>query len=201
MRTTVLLVIMATLIVAWAGGRDAKADGIITMDPSLPPVVVGAAGEAAYLTAADVHAMYSGPALDVVLSMAQHKGFTNIVRENVGPDEIETFQSTLTGLASVNGSPTVPFSLSGQVMIESFGKTGMVTGTFQTEMLSMNLTGTVLGTAVEIRESPTLASTGMTTITPIPNTSFFQIHSFFDVFTELSVDGGQTWIPSTGGRM
>jgi hypothetical protein len=26
----------------------------------------------------------------------------------------------------------------------------------------------------------------------------FHIDSFFDVFTELSVDGGATWIPSSG---
>ncbi len=187
--------ITATLIVAWASGQDAKADGIITADPSLPPVgAIG--GEAAYLTPADVHAMYSGPGLDVVLSMVQHRGFTNIKRDTVGQDEIETFQSTLSGLASVNGTSNAPFSLSGQVMVESFGKAGMVTGTFDTEMLSMNLTGTVLGMPVEIRVSPTLASTGQTSITDIGG-GLYQIHSFFDVFTELSIDGGQTWIPST----
>ncbi len=179
---TMLCGITATLIVAWASGQDAKADGIITADPSLPPVgTIG--GEAAYLTPADVHAMYSGPGLDVVLSMVQHRGFTNIKRDTVGQDEIETFQSTLSGLASVNGTSNAPFSLSGQVMVESFGKAGMVTGTFDTEMLSMNLTGTVLGMPVEIRVSPTLASTGQTSITDIGG-GLYQIHSFFDVFTE-----------------
>lgn len=46
-----------------------------------------------------------------------------------------------------------------------------------------------------IRESPTLASTGQTTVTPIGG-GLFQIDSFFDVFTELSLDGGATWLPS-----
>jgi hypothetical protein len=45
-----------------------------------------------------------------------------------------------------------------------------------------------------IRESPTLASTGETTITDI-GSGMYRIDSFFDVFTELSIDGGQTWIP------
>jgi hypothetical protein len=51
-----------------------------------------------------------------------------------------------------------------------------------------------------IRESPTLASLGTTTVTSIPaSRALFQIDSFFDIFTELSVDGGQTWNPVTNG--
>ena len=46
-----------------------------------------------------------------------------------------------------------------------------------------------------IRESPTLASVGQTTITDIGG-GMYRIDSFFDVFTELSVDGGNSWIPS-----
>jgi hypothetical protein len=82
-------------------------------------------------------------------------------------------------------------------------------------MLSMNLTGVVstpLGSmTVMIRESPTRASTGRTSVTEgsteptsaeDPPTGggmpLYQIDSFFDVFTELSFDGGQTWIPSDG---
>ena len=42
-----------------------------------------------------------------------------------------------------------------------------------------------------IRESPTLASTGITTYQYIGGP--YHIDSFFDVFTELSIDGGQTW--------
>ena len=48
-----------------------------------------------------------------------------------------------------------------------------------------------------IRESPTLQSTGQTKVTDNGNGTF-HVDSFFDVFTELSTDGGQTWIPSQG---
>jgi hypothetical protein len=48
-----------------------------------------------------------------------------------------------------------------------------------------------------IRESPTLASTGKTT--ERPGAGGFYIDSFFDIFTELSLDGGQTWMPSDSG--
>lgn len=60
------------------------------------------------------------------------------------------------------------------------------TGTFDTEMLAMDLTGA----GFMVRESPTKASTGK--VTPIPGGGF---DSFFDVFVELSFDGGQSWVP------
>ena len=60
-------------------------------------------------------------------------------------------------------------------------------------MLSMNLTGPP---GVMIRESPTRQSTGKTSIIDIPG-PMWHIDSFFDVFTELSVDGGLTWMPNT----
>jgi hypothetical protein len=66
--------------------------------------------------------------------------------------------------------------------------------TYQTEMLQMDLTGGGLPGGILVRESPTLPSTGQTSITNLGGGQF-QISSFFDVFTELSVDGGQTWSP------
>ena len=65
-------------------------------------------------------------------------------------------------------------------------------------MLQLNLSGGSLPAGTMIRESPTLQSTGQTTITNIGG-GLFKIDSFFDVFTELSIDGGATWMPSTTG--
>ena len=48
-----------------------------------------------------------------------------------------------------------------------------------------------------ILESPTLWSFGQTTITDIGGGQY-HIDSFFDIFTELSLDGGSTWLPSAG---
>ena len=75
------------------------------------------------------------------------------------------------------------------------GKVGNTTGTFDTEMLSLDLVGLIQGVPVRVRESPTLASTGQTTITDIGG-GLFRIDSFFDVFTELSIDDGQTFTRS-----
>ena len=93
------------------------------------------------------------------------------------------------------GGPTVPAFNPGE------GAAAKITGvldappthTYATEMLSLNLGG--LPSGALIRESPTLPSTGGHTIVDTPP---FQITSFFDVFTELSIDGGATWIPATG---
>jgi len=95
------------------------------------------------------------------------------------------------------GGPTLTSTNPGQSAAASI--TGLVDApplhTYHTEMLALNLGGLPFGAM--IRESPTLASTGGHTITDAPP-SGFHIDSFFDVFTELSLDGGATWVPSTG---
>lgn len=63
---------------------------------------------------------------------------------------------------------------------------------FDTEMLALNLP--VTG-AVMIRESPTLQSTGRHTVRAVPDGSF-RVSSFFDIFTEISLDGGKSWSPA-----
>ena len=70
---------------------------------------------------------------------------------------------------------------------------------FDTEMLSLDLSGGTLPPGVMIRESPTLPSLGKTSIRESPTLpGLYHIDSFFDVFTELSIDGGQTWTPADG---
>ena len=56
-------------------------------------------------------------------------------------------------------------------------------------LASLFLSGDVGGHDIQIRESPTLASLGETYIMDIGG-GLYDIDSFFDVFTELSVDGG-----------
>jgi hypothetical protein len=170
---------------------------VITNSPGLPPVTDVNGNPVVYLTASPVHADFSGGGLTIVLSQIRHGVFTNIMISTSGANEIETFQSTLTGLASINGSPNIPVMLSGPVSVTAFGKAGMTTGTFATQMTSMDLTGTVGGHAVEVKTDPTLPSTGETTITPTGGGQF-RIASFFDVFTELSLDSGP-FIPQQNG--
>jgi hypothetical protein len=140
------------------------------------------------MTAAQVHATYPG----VTISEVDHTGFNSIQLVQSGANEIENFNSVLYGVATIQGQ-SIPFQLTGPVSIEAFGKWGVTTGTFATQMLSMDMTGSVPGHSVEIMLDPSLgSSTGSTTITDISggNGTLFRINSFFDVFTELSLDGG-----------
>jgi hypothetical protein len=66
---------------------------------------------------------------------------------------------------------------------------------FDMEMLSFDISNVYNGVSpFLIRESPTLRSTGRTTIETLASGQY-RIDSFFDVFTEMSVDGGSTWFP------
>ena len=170
---------------------------IVTTSPGLPPVTTASGQPVGYLSPQDVHAIYSGPGLAVVLSQIVHSGFTNIQVQTVGANETENFDSALSGGVSLNGSPVLPFLLTGPVQVEAFGKAGQTTGTFNTQMLSMDMTGAVGGHSVEVKTDPANPTTGQTTITDIGGGNF-RITSFFDVFTELSIDGGP-FIPQSNG--
>ena len=177
---------------------------LITSSANLPPNGV-------YLDAG-IHAIYGGAALEFLLTLPAHAPIAAQADRKPGGngsvgspvDEIETFGSTLTGMIDVvqnglsgSGGPQ-PVSASGpfgSVQTLVHNKIGNVTGTFQTEMLALDLVGVSPGGPFMIRESPTLASLGQTTITDIGG-GLYKIDSFFDVFTELSIDNGHTWMPS-----
>ena len=87
--------------------------------------------------------------------------------------------------------------LAGPVQTIVLGKADTAVGSFQAEIVEMTLMGDIAGgMAIEIRESSTQASTGQTTITDIGG-GLYHIDSFFDVFAEVSIDGGQTWMAAT----
>ena len=137
----------------------------------------------------------------------------------LGPHEAETFCSEAKGKGEVfapggNPSSTGEFNIQTtntflpnvRTVVENrYDALGNLrdTGVFDTEMLQLDLQGTVnvpgLGThTFMIRESPTLPSRGKTTISG-PAGGPYHIDSFFDVFTEISIDGGP-YIPSTGSN-
>lgn len=192
----------AIVALAMAPIAMAHPGGINTPNPNLPPAGV-------YLTPTDVHAMYTGADLAIVLTAVQHQPFVPGDKTNNGPDEHHHFNSLLTaeatcqdvmsGACALNGLPPgVPVIATFQGPVSTVAHLkppGTITGLFPTEMLSMDLQG--FGGMVRIRESPTLPSLGSTSITDIGG-GMYHIDSFFDVFTELSLDGGATWRPSAG---
>ncbi|MBM4102911.1 MAG: PEP-CTERM sorting domain-containing protein [Planctomycetes bacterium] len=63
---------------------------------------------------------------------------------------------------------------------------------FNSEILALDISGP----GFLLRESPTFASTGRHTIANIGG-GFFAIESYFDIFLEISTDGGANWSPSS----
>jgi hypothetical protein len=180
-----------SVVVGMMTGGSLALSAVITSNPGLPP------DQGVYTTPA-YGVAYFGGGLQVVLSQPQMQPVANtVVRSPSGPNELENFISVVSGEISVNGSPNSPTNLTGPSLTEAFGKIGNVTGTFQTEMLQLNLSGNSAFGPYMIRESPTLHSTGQTSITDIGGGQY-RIDSFFDVFTELSLDGGASWISSDG---
>lgn len=196
---------LAAVAVALMMLGGAAVASITTTDPSLPPL------DGVYISASDVHTTYNIPGvIEVLLERPEHAAI--VVRERLGllgtNTEQETFDSTLNGNGVVTvlnstivgvpeGVYPVSFNSSGPVTTNVHNKIGNTTGTFDTEMISMMLTGASPLGPFMIRESPTLASLGSTSITDLGGGSY-HIDSFFDVFTELSIDGGASWIPSAG---
>jgi hypothetical protein len=163
------------------------AQGINTTNPNLPPDTGDYVG---------LSMSYHGPGLTILLQDPHlHPVAASAIRTPSGPDEIEFFSAILNAQATVNLNPPFPTTASGQERTLTRGKIGNTTGVFPAEMLELNLSGSTILGPYMIRESPTLASTGLTTISDLGG-GLYHIDSFFDVFTELSIDGGQSWIPS-----
>ncbi len=164
----------------------------IGTSPNLPP------HDGVYVSEEEEYIMYP---MGVILTDIEHFGFTQSWPPPLpGMTDVHTFGSTVSGMISVDdGLNYQPFSASGNTTVRIFGEYGSENPLYyDTEMLQLDLNMmTPYGPAM-IRESPTHASTGQTVITDLGNGGY-QIDSFFDVFTELSLDSGQNWYPDANG--
>jgi PEP-CTERM motif len=163
---------------------------LVTTDPNLPPL------GGAYVYPANQPDFQGGGLRMTFTGVYDHVTGPATLSQS-GADELEQYGSVWSGLLSANLGPFVSMSASGTAEVRTLGKWGVPTGTFSAELLAMDLSGSSSDGPFMIRESPSLASHGQTTITPLGGGQF-QIDSFFDVFTELSLDGGVNWIPSQG---
>jgi hypothetical protein len=167
---------------------------VITSNPNLPPST-----GAYYMTPSQIHAAYSEGLLTVDMTQFLYEpnfaDTVSVLYDGSG-NEFDTYNSQGSALISINGGPAAPLTLAGPVSVEDLGKQGFPTGVFNTQMLSLDLTGSVSGHSVEIMLDPTLGnSIGQTSITDVGGGQY-QITSFFDIFTELSLDGGP-FLPQT----
>lgn len=116
-----------------------------------------------------------------------------------GGNSTQTFSSIFSGFISMNGGASfAPFSAPASSSVQINSRADLDTSStrfFDTELLSLNFTGGSLPAGVLVRESPTKASLGRTSVRTNTITGGYLISSFFDVFSEVSLDGGATWTP------
>ena len=179
----------AALLAGLACAPRAWAD--VTQTGNCLPAASGSAG---YVATSPFNVTAPGPT-DVEFQSLVISGMTPCAPGPLSGTATQSLSGSAEAAVSVNFAapvlildPLVPMTIDWTFD----GTVGPVTD-FDTEMVQMDL----VGGGGMVRESPTLPSLGHTTVTDLGGGSY-HIDSFFDVFTELSLDGGQTWIPAQG---
>jgi hypothetical protein len=96
-----------------------------------------------------------------------------------------SYTAVLTNLSNV---PIGSVQLSGTVEQEVLGRTTATeTGSWTVDLLSLSLSGPLLGATLSVALDPSKTSSGTTSIVPTGDGTF-TINSFSDVFAELSLD-------------
>src|SRR5262249_37737481 len=146
-----------------------------------------------YISPALYHQLYQQ---GIVIKDIRHSFFTHSqLPPQPGQTQVHQFDSQVDVQLSTDGGQTYhPARVPGAVTIEATGDGG---GDYDTETTQVDLAGGDFG-SLRIRESPTLPSRGGTKI-ELQSDGTYRIHSFFDVFTELSTDGGQSWSAALSG--
>ncbi len=140
-----------------------------------------------------------------VLTNLRHHQFTDhFPPPPPGISNVHTFGSMVEFDLSQDGGHTfTPASAPATVMVKTTTQTGSdgVTEYYDSEMLQLEISGGGLPSNIYIRESPTKQSLGRTTSSGGGGggSGGYQMDSFFDVYTEISTDGGISWQPTTSG--
>ncbi len=139
--------------------------------------------------------------------MARHTQFLNVTgREPMDADgtddDCDSFFDIFTEVSLDGGGTWMPMMSQGHALW-TFAVYPAVGGVepIVAEMMMLEIAGGDLPPGVMIRESPTRASTGgggRTELGGGGGGGGYHIDSFFDVFTELSIDGGATWGEASG---
>src|SRR5436190_7909445 len=184
-----------TLCGAFASLANATAWAVpcIFPSPNLPPI-----GGSYLADLRDVHARFASG--QILLSDVIHDWFlSSFPPPPLLGTTTHSFGSTVNMNVSVDGGTTFnPFSAPAAVTVKVDSTSDVGSSRFfDTEMLQLDISGGTLPAGVMFRESPTKASLGRTSVRQDPATGQNYISSFFDVFTELSTDGGASWSPQT----
>jgi hypothetical protein len=165
----------------------------------LPPPIAN------YVTPAQWHQAYAN---GIVIKDVKHKLFTDSIEPPaLGATTTHTFNSQADFQASMDGGLTFyPMRAPAQTSVQiKHTRDFQGRETYETEMTQLDISGGDLPLGVKLRESLTKASQGGTSIATVTGGGGggagggAAISSFFDIFTEVSTDGGGSWSPSTTG--
>ena len=138
-----------------------------------------------------------GTALSLAATMAASPARADIVL--MGSDYFRTIQPTsAAGIGTLAGLPIGPGDTDTRVQRKSDCSLTLSTFgsncTVSIELVALSLISTA-NPLVRVRESPTLVSAGGMTMTSDGSGTGGTFASFFDVFFEISGDGGASWAP------
>ncbi len=138
-----------------------------------------------------------GAALAVAATMFASPARADLVL--LGSDYFRTIQPTsAAGIGILAGLPIGPGTTDTRVQRQGDCSLTLATVgsncTISIELVALSLIGTV-NPSVRVRESPTLVSAGGMTMTSDGLGAGGTFASFFDVFFEISADGGASWAP------
>jgi hypothetical protein len=138
----------------------------------------------------------------VTLSQFEYDGLNRLTANTSSPDHTGTYEATVNAMFDLDGQGAVPIELTGMIDVKAFDVTAPATAprSIETEIIAMNLTGLIVvgGNTfnVVLTESDQLRSVGESFTSP--NGGAFDSESFFDVFTELSINGGPSALTFNG---
>ena len=136
----------------------------------------------------------------VTLFCGTHGVFSSSVEppNEVGGSVLSTYLATFVGelvlQPSVAGS-VVTHALTVQARMAeriTLSETRGSAQTFSTELVTFELRGSGMPDNIVVRESSDLVSAGVTTITAVSG-GMNRVESYYDVWLEISLDGGRTW--------
>jgi hypothetical protein len=184
---------LATAFVAglvWASIAAGQEAGIVVAEAFLPP-----AGAAYH---GGTHVFQGGEAR---LTCSSHGVFSGSVTPPRAPGttSVVDYQATFRGELSLGpAADATTYSVAAPVhMAErlTFGEHRGDTQTLETEMIALEFRGGGMPDGILVRESPSRPSSGRATITTLGR-GRQRIEARYDVWLELSRDGGRSWIPA-----
>lgn len=195
---------------ALATTADCCTAGVVVHNPSLPITTIGNtflnpyynSYWSQYHTIIDIP-LPGGGVMELWLQNVHHYGFSDVITFFSGGNQNETFNSQLAATVVVGGN-SFDLQMSGPTATTIFAKAETdVTGSWDVAMSSLDLAGTIPsvvpglgGAPVKIRLDHDHATTGHTSVSSTTNGDYV-VDSFFDVWIDLSIDNGNSWIAAS----